>query len=89
MDFTIEEADITNYNAAVKKIKWENTRHDYFQRRSMTVEEDKVELQLPLNYVGFDNEFISVAGHPLALLTTPPGAVFNEKREYKESYGRL
>jgi hypothetical protein len=89
LDLTLVEPDITNYNAELKKIKWENTRHDYYQIRNMTVAADKVELQLPLNYVGFDNELIAVAGHPLALLGVPEGAVFNEKKVYQEAYGKL
>ncbi len=89
LSFTIEEPDITSYSTAFKRIKWENTRHDYFQVRNMTVEEDRVELQLPLNYVGFDNELIAVAGHPLALTAAPEKHVFNEKKEFEDAYGSL
>jgi hypothetical protein len=89
LDLTIGEKDITNYKNGVKKVKWENTRHDYYQVRSIDVGEDKVELQLPLNYRGFDHERIAIAGHPTVMLNAEPDHTLTEMKEYKGAYGAL
>jgi hypothetical protein len=89
LSFTIEEKDITNYKKGIKKIKWENTRHDYYQFRDIDVEEDRVELQLPLNYKGFDYEQIAIAGHPGVFIDAPQDHTAKEIKEYKEAYGSL
>jgi len=89
LSFTILKKDITAYTLNLKKVRWENTRHDYYQVRGLNTRDGIVELQLPLNYRGFDNELISVAGHPTVSLTGGPGYTLEEEDKYVKGYGSL
>ncbi len=89
LGFTIEKKDITNYKQGIKKIRWENTRHDYYQFRDIDVEEDHIELQLPLNYKGFDYDKIAIAGHPTFFINADQSSTVKEAKEFKEAYTSL
>jgi hypothetical protein len=89
LTFTIQEHDITSYSPGRKKIRWENTRHDYYQVRSMDADEKIIELQLPLNYNGFANEEVAAAGHLLIIPGAAPGDTLIKETPYNEAYGRL
>ncbi|MBL7719370.1 MAG: hypothetical protein JNL72_11080 [Flavipsychrobacter sp.] len=87
--FTIQERDITTYSPDLKKIKWENTRHNYYQFRGLNTKDGIVALQLPINYRGFDQELIAVAGHPTVSLNQPAGYSLDKVNTYTDGYGLL
>lgn len=87
--YTIQQRDITSYALDLKKIRWENTRHDYYQVRGLNTEDDMVELQLPINYRGFENENIAIAGHPTVSLTGGAGYTMDAEDTYLKGYGKL
>lgn len=89
LTFIVQEHDITSYSPGRKKIRWENTRHDYYQVRSLDADGKIIELQLPLNYLGFANEEIATAGHPFIIPGATPGDTLIKESPYNEAYGRL
>lgn len=89
LTFTIEEHDVTSYSPGKKKIKWENTRHDYSQLRSLNADEKFIELQLSVNYSGFTNERIVISGHPLVKPLATIGDTLNKETRYETGFGLL
>lgn len=89
LTFIIDEHDITSYSPGKKKIRWENTRHDYSQVRSLNADEKLIELQLPVNYSGFANEQIVIPGHPLVKPLAIIGDTLNEETKYETGFGSL
>ncbi len=87
--FTIQERDITSYALDLKKIRWENTRHDYYQIRGLNTKDNMVELQLPINYAGFENENMAIAGHPTVSLSGSPVYTMESEDTYVKGYGAL
>jgi hypothetical protein len=87
LSFTIEGPDITNPDR--KEIRWENTRHDYYQIRGLNTEGDIIELQLPVNYGGYANEQVAIAGHLIVAITAQPGDTLNKENKYQNGYGKL
>lgn len=86
---TILEHDITSYSPGRKKIRWENTRHDYYQLRNLNADEKITELQLPTNYIGFANELVAIPGHPLVMPSAAPGDTIGKENDYKSGYSTL
>ncbi len=89
LTFSIEKHDITSSSPGKKEIKWENTRHDYEQIRSLNADEDHIELQLPVNYSGFANEQIVISGHPLVKPLAAVGDTLNGETKYDAGFGVL
>ncbi len=89
LSFTIQKRDITSYALDLKKIRWENTRHDYYQIRGLNTKDEMVELQLPINYAGFENENMAIAGHPTVSLSGGNGYSMESEDTYVKGYGKL